>query len=146
MIRTFYYFFAEYFEPSVEERRARLDKYVEYDQVAGTHFCGICKESYGAKCKNRSDAKAVLLNHIEAKHLRISAYFCPYCDRSFYSMSQKTCHISTKHREEHRLARQVRKPKKTENQNTNAVSQSLQWGEDSSITDNVVDVQPFSLE
>ena len=82
-----------------------LSKYIEFDQEAGRHTCAICKGDYVTRAKNPENAYKVLLNHIEAKHLRIKAYFCPYCHKGFFCMSQKSCHITTFHREEHRLTK-----------------------------------------
>lgn len=96
-------YFAVFVEPSPRERRERLAKYVSFDPDLGREVCGICKISYTPK--NNFVALRILLNHIEAEHLRVISYFCPYCQRGFYNPNQKSSHIATYHREEHRMSK-----------------------------------------
>merc|ERR1719219_1320872 len=35
-----------YYEPTAEERKSMLSKYIEFDQEAGRHPCAICKGDY----------------------------------------------------------------------------------------------------
>merc|ERR1719186_410236 len=62
--------------------------------------CLICQKS----CKSRDDCA----NHIEVHHLKISRG-CPYCGMEQTSRGGLRQHISRKHREEHRLAKEKAK-------------------------------------
>ena len=76
-------FISDYFEPTENERKAKLDNYIFYDPETGRETCKICKTSYSTK--NVNDGYRILLNHIEAKHVKIKAYPCHYCEKSFCS-------------------------------------------------------------
>lgn len=45
------------------------------------------------------------MNHIESKHIKILAYPCQFCDKSFYSKHQRTDHYSRMHRQEKNMAK-----------------------------------------
>lgn len=60
--------------------------------------CLLCHTFY----KSRQKA----FNHIEAKHLQDeAAYFCPYCPSTFKTQNSYYVHLSTSHKEEHKLAK-----------------------------------------
>ena len=95
--------FSEFREPTTQERKEKLDKYISFDAETGRECCGVCKVSYATHRSH--DSYRVLLNHIEAKHVKVISYFCPYCKKGFYSANQKSGHITTSHREQHRKSK-----------------------------------------
>jgi hypothetical protein len=94
--------FSNYFEPTDSVRKHMLGRWIFNDQITGRATCSICKVSYNTKVA--SDSYKLLLNHLESKHLKIQAYPCHYCERSFFSKHQRTRHYHKSHRGEHKQA------------------------------------------
>ena len=96
-----YFFFSDYFDPTEQRRKEVLEKWIYYDNETQRHTCSLCKMAYTTK--NQNDGYRILLNHLEAKHLRIKgAYPCHYCERGFFSKHQRTNHIHNLHRDLHK--------------------------------------------
>merc|ERR1712004_579996 len=93
----------DYFDPTEQRRKEVLEKWIYYDDETQRHTCSLCKMAYTTK--NQNDGYRILLNHLEAKHLRIKgAYPCHYCERGFFSKHQRTNHIYNTHRDKHKLS------------------------------------------
>jgi len=69
---------------------------LEKESLSLAYLCRLCSKS----CKSRDECA----NHIEVHHLKI-VRSCPYCGIDQTSRGGLRQHISRKHREEHRLAK-----------------------------------------
>lgn len=98
----------QYYEPTEEERRRKCEPWILYDEEDGGCLkCAECPATY--RHLKQSVSLNKILNHIEAKHIRIKAYPCQFCDQTFYSKHQRVDHISGKHRTENKMAKQAAK-------------------------------------
>ena len=70
----------------------------------GIEKCGTLWKCLICNALSKTHQKA--FNHIEAKHLQDeAAYVCQYCSSTFRTQNSYYVHLSTSHKEEHKLAK-----------------------------------------
>ena len=75
-----------------KERIKRLKELVVVDR-GGAHSCHLCKSIFANTYS--------VVRHIEATHVRIRAYACDFCEKSFNTQSQKSHHARKIHKDQY---------------------------------------------
>ena len=85
---------------SIDQKKVRLAHWIAYDPESGFHTCAECNQSYTQYNPNK--ATRLLLDHIEATHVKIEAYPCSYCTKRFYTSCSRSRHICKCHQGQHK--------------------------------------------